>query len=526
MIPEMDLYLGNFASIAASSNNQRIITLNSTFVGNFSLLLDLYRGCYLRIHNASNDNLIDRVMIQANATGTITVNDSLASAITPSAAEVTDASAHYGVIERFGTPIPAPKGAATGELGTATISTAGTQILASSAILDNTEINAVSGISGGSGGEIELTLSAHATQMTFATVAADNYENGAGNADGFITLYIAGRDGTERVAVLFNDDSHSAPSTSADRDITITVTTGDDGNTVAEAVRLALADEDLTITRAANVLTITNSIGGFVTNSAEDTNGGVTVNSNTAGGVITAVTINTAGTGFSGSGSATISSSGTNGVIAITTSTAGNPKLLSDTWLGLTDSVSIPSTSIETKGIPISTGSRSMVYQFKGMETTSGGNFSVTANNFSWLYYALGKKSTSLASGSSPSVSNNFTTSSVSDNSFIIDTGVATEGLHRVISDTICPPLNPQLGQDTTGVSKVNETLTNKITYTFEEANSEELPSFALEYTLKKPDDQLTVAVDAGSQILPSGMDTSKETVGFRKSRSQNERQF
>jgi hypothetical protein len=523
MIPEMDLYLGDFAS-SSSSNNETVITLGASFTGKFSLVANLYRGCYLNIYvgtahtgspsgaSLTENQHIDRVMIISNAVNTITVNDSLPADF------ASDETKFYGIIEHFGTPIPAPSAAVTGSLSSATITTAGDTILASSAILDNTEINAVSGISGGSGGEIELTLSAHATQMTFATVAADNYENGAGNADGFITLYIAGRDGTERVAVLFNDDSHSAPSTSADRDITITVTTGDDGNTVAEAVRLALAGEDLTITRAANVLTITNSIGGFVTNSAEDTNGGVTVDSNTAGGAITAVTINTAGTSFSGSGSATISSSGTDGVIAITTSTAGNPKLLSDTWLGLTDSVSIPSTSIETKGIPISTGSRSMVYQFKGMETTSGGSFSVTANNFSWLYYAFGNKEISAIDSpvGAVSVSDEFTTSgfSTNDTNFVYDTDAPTIGFNRVETNTICPPLNPLVSQNTANVKKVNTgDLTKKITYTFTESNSEDLPTFALEYTLKKPDDQLTVAVDAGSQILPSGMDASKETV-------------
>ena len=118
MIPEMDLYLGNFASIGALDNNQRTITLNATFLGNFSLVDNLYVGCYLRIHNASNNNLIDRVMIQANAYNTITVNSSLDSAITPSDSAVSDASAHYGVIERFGTPIPAPKGSVAGNVYT------------------------------------------------------------------------------------------------------------------------------------------------------------------------------------------------------------------------------------------------------------------------------------------------------------------------------------------------------------------------------------------------------------------------
>ena len=77
MIPEMDLYLGDFNGIAAASNNQRVITLNSVFTTQFNLVADLYVGCYLRIHLASDNTLIDRVMIQTNAATTITVNDSL-----------------------------------------------------------------------------------------------------------------------------------------------------------------------------------------------------------------------------------------------------------------------------------------------------------------------------------------------------------------------------------------------------------------------------------------------------------------
>ena len=50
MIPEKDIYLGAFNGIASASGNQRVITLNSTFTGNFSLVADLYRGCYLNIH--------------------------------------------------------------------------------------------------------------------------------------------------------------------------------------------------------------------------------------------------------------------------------------------------------------------------------------------------------------------------------------------------------------------------------------------------------------------------------------------
>ena len=71
MIPEQDINLGTFASIAAASGNQRVITLNSTFTTNFSLVDNLYRGCYLSIYKASDDVLTDRVLIQGNAATSI-----------------------------------------------------------------------------------------------------------------------------------------------------------------------------------------------------------------------------------------------------------------------------------------------------------------------------------------------------------------------------------------------------------------------------------------------------------------------
>ena len=501
MIPEQEIFLDTFASIAAASGGNRTITLNSTFTGNFSLVANLYVGCVLEIYLDSDDSFIDKTVVVSNAANTITVSDTLATAITSTPTN------YYGILRQFGSPVPAPKGAATGELGTATISNAGTQVTANLAILDNTEINAVSGISGGSNGEIELTLSAHATQLTFATVAADNYENGAGSADGFITLYIAGTDSTERVAVVFNDDSHSAPSTSADRDITVVVTTGDDGNTVAEAVRLALASEDLTITRAANVLTITNSIGGYVTNSAEDTNGGVTLDSNTSGGVVTAVTINNAGSGFSGSGTATITTGGTNAEIAIATTTAGNPRLLSDTWIGLADSITVPTTSVEMKQLNLaSAGTRNFIYQFKGAESTDGGSINLFANNFSFLYYALGKKTIgAVGNEASVTLSSEHVTTGLTGTNFIFDdtSSDTTDRFYRVEGNTVCPPIRKGI-DDTTGGKKAGTAATDLITYTYSEENGEELPSFALEYTLKKGSQLSTVATDSPKEAVYS----------------------
>ena len=453
MIPEMDLYLGAFTSIdantASGNENDRVITLNSTFTTNFSLVTNLYRGCYLRIHAVSGNALIDRVMIQSNAAGTITVNNSLASAITPSNSAVADASAHYGVIEHQGAPVPAPKGASAGNVYTA-------QVL----------------------------------NIQFKSDTASDYED-VGIIFG--TLQSAG--GTEDDVGIFltTDGTYgNAGSLAGQTEDDITVNIGNSELTTAEeyidAVIAAVglkAGINFTATRSGDSLILTNEFGGAVARTAGCDDGG-------SDSTIASLDLKSAST------------------IELTTTTTGattastNPRLLSDTWLGLTSAVTIPSTSIETKGIPISTGSRSMVYQFKGSETTSGGSFSVSANHFGWLYYALGKKTASLASGGTPTVSSTFATSGLSDTAFILDTGVTSAGFHRVEDNKICPPLNPQLGQDTTGVQSVSDTLTNKITYAFSESNNEDLPTFALEYTLKKPESQLTVAVDSSTETVYS----------------------
>tara|TARA_R110002020_G_scaffold22746_3_gene76478 strand:- start:409 stop:2430 length:2022 start_codon:yes stop_codon:yes gene_type:complete len=202
--------------------------------------------------------------------------------------------------------------------------------------------------------------------------------------------------------------------------------------------------------------------------------------------------------------------------------TDGNPRLLSDTWLGLTESVQIPSTSVETKAIPISSGSRSMTYQFKGMETTSGGSLSLTANNFSWLYYALGNKEiTSVGNEAAVTMdtgdNQEFLTTGLTNTNFIYDSTSATSkqaGFSRVEGNIVCPPLNPVLTQDSTGVKSVDTTtLTNKITYTFSESNSEDLPTFALEYTLKKPDKQSTVTTDVADVTINSVVRSISEDV-------------
>lgn len=197
---------------------------------------------------------------------------------------------------------------------------------------------------------------------------------------------------------------------------------------------------------------------------------------------------------------------------------SSNPRLLSDTWIGLTDQITVPSTAIEMKQIALNSGSRNMAYQFKGAETTSGGSFSLSANNFSWLYYALGEMDITTVSNATavtlPSAdadkSNNTVTNiagaGASGNNFIYDDDSTAPGgkrFYRVVGTTICPPIQRIVDDYTAADLKaVNHTLTNKITYTFSESNTHTLPSFALEYTLKKPASMATEEVDITSTTL------------------------
>jgi len=93
-----------------------------------------------------------------------------------------------------------------------------------------------------------------------------------------------------------------------------------------------------------------------------------------------------------------------------------------------------------------------------------------------------------------------------SGNNFIYDSASASPGgkrFYRVIGTTICPPIN-KIHDDYTAadLKAVNHTLSNKITYTFSESNDFTLPTFAMEYTLKKPSSMSTVATDVSGAGL------------------------
>lgn len=455
MIPEQNINLGSFNGIAAASGNQRVITLNTTFTNNFSLVANLYRGCYLNIHAVSGNALTDRVLIQANDATTLTVNDSLASAITDTPTD------YYGVIEQYGAPVPAPKGA------------------------------------GGSD-----TYTAQVLSVQFKSDTAADYED---VAIIFGTLDAESETPTESDVGIFltTDGTYgNLAGLVAETEDVITVNIGDAQLTTAEEYIDAVIHQinltsgiDFSATRDGDKLIITNSYGGTVSRTPGTDDGGAdsTIDSLDAASTSTIeLSVTTAG--------ATVSASG------------ANPRLLSDTWLGLVSSVTVPSTNVTTEQMNlVAGGTRNFIYQYKGIEETSGGSIDMMANSFWPLYYALGRKR--LTSTNTTSVTGaNLTQFAVtqgglissSGTNFIFDNDADTsiDTIRRVEGTTICPPLANSDDISTNGAFHLlNRTnVGDHITYTITEENGHTLPSFALEYTLKKADQNATVAVDSAKE--------------------------
>ena len=484
LVPEVDFYF------KPQGTSQSAIQIETTNLGHLDLVNDMYVGCTLDWYD--NGTYASSHIVTSNNIDTFTISPSTSAAV--------DASADYFILKGYGAPLPAPSVASSsGAISSATIDTAGTQIKASEAILDSDDINAVSGISGGSGAEIELTLTAHSSTLTFADSTASNYEVNATGNDGFITINIAGAI-DRSVAVQFNDDSGSAGATGADVTYTVDTAASESGSQIAEAVKSILETngENITITRALNVLTITNNVGGYVSNTAEDTNGGVTVSSNTAGGAISAVTVNAGGSSYSGTThNATITSDGgSNGVVAITISNIPTAlRLCADNWLGLVETATFPNLEVEMKQMNLALGgTRNYTYQYKGIETAQGGNIGVMATQPTWLYYALGKCST-LSFGETPASGTNpasYHTGSGVDNKVFVEPDGGTSHLadgpifYRQIGGKMVPPLLPANAAATMDQLQSIDDTTDLITYTFTESNTDTLPSFALEHTLSK----------------------------------------
>ena len=186
--------------------------------------------------------------------------------------------------------------------------------------------------------------------------------------------------------------------------------------------------------------------------------------------------------------------------------------LNSDNWLGLVNSFSPPSIDAEMKQLNLAFGaSRDYAFQYKGAETVSGASLDISLNNMSWLYYALGSitlldaETPGTAYGTGVSGTNGETTNTdhgvgdvlFNNNSTGID-DVSGPFFHKVLkskiraNEVILPALRAGTiaGQvlEYTPITTSNFG-TNKLNYTFGAANSERLPSFALEVVYRKESD-------------------------------------
>lgn len=207
-----------------------------------------------------------------------------------------------------------------------------------------------------------------------------------------------------------------------------------------------------------------------------------------------------------------------------------SPRILSNNWIGLTNSVGIPQVEMETKQMNLSlAGSRNYSYQYRGIETAGAASIDVNLNHGSWLYYAFGKLASATSTASAqkthtnafnhPSGDGDAAThllyqgvNTGTDNDFASSGHTSNGKFHRVLkgTQTLCPPLLPftsaylvdNPAENSTGV------LEKGITYTFGERNDNELPSFALELLVQKGN-----VLDGTNKTLMVDRNTFSESV-------------
>ena len=190
----------------------------------------------------------------------------------------------------------------------------------------------------------------------------------------------------------------------------------------------------------------------------------------------------------------------------------GELTLLSDNWLGLVNSITPPSVDVELGQLNLAVaGSRNFQYQYKKGETVTGGAMDISINNGMWLYYALGKYTTSVTGYSMSGTLGSHT-------------GFARETdngkLFRLISGKEFPPL----GETNTGTRletadlQIRSSGTGNLVYTFDEANGDSLPSFALDVSYEKSNiaDADYYVGSAGTNTDTSDADTNHADIYSR----------
>jgi len=228
-----------------------------------------------------------------------------------------------------------------------------------------------------------------------------------------------------------------------------------------------------------------------------------------------------------------------------TTSTA--KRLLSDQWLGILESATFPTVDPDMKQVNLSLGgSRNFTYQYKGITNFGDGDLSLVANHGAWLYYFLGRCtnincSTAELAASDNAPDDRFTADPLDANAVMIEGldssgsdvpvgankdigGFADTGpfFYRTVGQDICPPLADNAVANTVNMDALTRPtinasgqITNAITYTFQEANSDNLPSFAIERSDSKLAATTPFRTDTSSISLSSGATDGTTTITY-----------
>tara|TARA_R100001086_G_scaffold130282_2_gene67430 strand:- start:13271 stop:15112 length:1842 start_codon:yes stop_codon:yes gene_type:complete len=220
-----------------------------------------------------------------------------------------------------------------------------------------------------------------------------------------------------------------------------------------------------------------------------------------------------------------------------TTSTA--KRLLSDQWLGVLESATFPTVEPDFKQVNLSLGgSRNFTYQYKGITNFGTADLNLVANHGAWLYYFLGRCTSLICSTEAvgSSITDRFT---AGESNKVLIEGLDASGtnvpvgagktlasftetgpiFYRSVGTDICPPLADNEIANITNMDVLTRpsissgSITNPITYTFAESDSDNLPSFAIERSDSKLAATTPFRTDTTSISITGGSTTSGDTT-------------
>ena len=199
-------------------------------------------------------------------------------------------------------------------------------------------------------------------------------------------------------------------------------------------------------------------------------------------------------------------------------------RLNADNFLGLMESATFPQVEQEMKQLNLALGgTRNITHQYRGIRTASGGSLNFIMHTGAMLYYALGK-CTSIActidSSAHPTAAGTTPNTAYvgATDAIYLDTGTESSNGAVTIDSSdsgfpntgplfirtsnsatkLLPPLNPRIQPGVADFDKVTRStigadglIDNAITYTFDEQNTSDLPSFAIEQCIAKDPNSL-----------------------------------